>query len=332
MSAREIPLIPEFCDLHVDVWEKMDGIIWHNSWTTANKVLAYDETIYSCGIGTAALCLLLQEAPDGKTNAAEIDLLIGEIREIKSRAKLKSEHLIHLRVEFLDSDALDTAMRLVEKHSDILKIISLVDHIPGYRQYKNAEQLYAAYQRRFGWSKGDLDAVSARRSRKLSQRQRHMSELIAELVKHPVLIFSHDDQTEEEVLFAVASGVSCIEFPLTLAAADSARHSDVPFLLGAPNLLRGGSSFGNESAERLIRDGGQVFLSGDYLPHSIFLALAKFSGAFADDALVEKFINYAVYEPAKLLERVGITHDTLAMRRVEVTNGICQLHRVSSES
>ena len=320
--------IPLFCDLHVDIWDKMDGIISHKSWTTENKFLAYDQLISSCGIGTAALCLLLQDGPDGRSNCDEISNIICHMREVKSSAPLLSEHVIHLRVEFLDNYSINTAIQLVEKHSDIVKIVSLVDHIPGYRQYGDGEQWYAAYQRRFGFSRTDLDAMATRRRRNLGQRQRLISEIASEIAKHPVLLFSHDDEITDEVAFAVASGAACVEFPLSLAAADTARENNVPFLVGTPNLLRGNSSFGNASAEFLIHEGGKIIFSSDYLPHSIFLALSKMSGGFSDYNIAEKFFEYAVFEPAALLARVGICHDTQTRRQVRVGQAFSQLHGV----
>jgi alpha-D-ribose 1-methylphosphonate 5-triphosphate diphosphatase len=328
VDRTQVLEMPSFCDLHVDIWDKMDGIISHSSWVTANKFLAYDQIIYSCGIGTAALCMLLQERPDGKSNHEEIDRRIDAIRDVKASAELLSQHVVHLRVEFLDSPAREAAFRLVEKHSDLIKIVSLVDHIPGYRQYQDAEQWYTNYQRRFGWSRGSLEMIAANRRDALLRRQAYISELSAELSKHPILLFSHDDQTDEEVTFAIQSGISCVEFPLNVAAANVARGNSVPLLVGTPNLLRGKSSFGNASAEDLIRDGGQIIFSGDYIPSSSFLALSKMSDAFSNEAIVQKFIGHAVLEPAALLSRVGIIHDTEPTRHVNIRGPIAQLNGV----
>src|SRR3546814_16444001 len=59
-------------------------------------------------------------------------------------------------------------------------------------------------------------------------------------------IASHDDETAEHVADAAALGISVTEFPTTLAAARAARDNDMKVIMGAPNLLRGGSHSGKD--------------------------------------------------------------------------------------
>src|SRR3546814_14557926 len=63
-------------------------------------------------------------------------------------------------------------------------------------------------------------------------------------------IASHDDETAEHVADAAALGISVTEFPTTLAAARAARDNDMKVIMGAPNLLRGGSH--SRSEERRV--------------------------------------------------------------------------------
>src|SRR3546814_6210111 len=82
-------------------------------------------------------------------------------------------------------------------------------------------------------------------------------------------IASHDDETAEHVADAAALGISVTEFPTTLAAARAARDNDMKVIMGAPNLLRGGSHSGNVSAAELAADGLLHNLASDYVPGSL---------------------------------------------------------------
>lgn len=68
-------------------------------------------------------------------------------------------------------------------------------------------------------------------------------------------------------------GAAVAEFPLTVGAARTARELGMPVVMGAPNVLRGGSHSGNVDAEELIRLGLCTSLASDYLPSSLLAAV-----------------------------------------------------------
>ncbi|HKQ30783.1 MAG TPA: amidohydrolase family protein, partial [Burkholderiales bacterium] len=90
---------------------------------------------------------------------------------------------------------------------------------------------------------------------------------------------SHDDATPAHVAEAVQEGVAISEFPTTLDAARAAREHDLGVLMGAPNLVRGGSHSGNVSALELAQAGLLNGFSSDYVPasmlHAAFLLREK---------------------------------------------------------
>jgi alpha-D-ribose 1-methylphosphonate 5-triphosphate diphosphatase len=72
---------------------------------------------------------------------------------------------------------------------------------------------------------------------------------------------SHDDATSEHVGEAIADRVSIAEFPTTLEAAEQSHDGGVRVLMGAPNIVRGGSHSGNVAAQDLAEAGrgGSIF-------------------------------------------------------------------------
>ena len=83
---------------------------------------------------------------------------------------------------------------------------------------------------------------------------------------------SHDDTTVEEVEQSVREGVVLAEFPTTVESALASHDKGITVMMGAPNLIRGGSHSGNVAAETLAREGVLKILSSDYVPGSLLLA------------------------------------------------------------
>jgi alpha-D-ribose 1-methylphosphonate 5-triphosphate diphosphatase len=83
---------------------------------------------------------------------------------------------------------------------------------------------------------------------------------------------SHDDTTLADVDLAVGEGVRLAEFPTTLEAAESAHRHGITVMMGAPNLIRGGSHSGNVAAAALAEAGRLDILSSDYVPASLLMA------------------------------------------------------------
>jgi len=88
--------------------------------------------------------------------------------------------------------------------------------------------------------------------------------LCAELVSGGVRIGSHDDSTEAGRAVWRARGARVAEFPETQEAAEAARTGGDAIVLGAPNLVRGGSHKGNASALDLVMMGLCDALASDY--------------------------------------------------------------------
>lgn len=88
--------------------------------------------------------------------------------------------------------------------------------------------------------------------------------LMALLKERGVRMGSHDEHTAEDRLVWRDRGARISEFPETQAAAEAARTGGDGIVLGAPNLVRGGSHKGNASALELVSLGLCDALASDY--------------------------------------------------------------------
>jgi alpha-D-ribose 1-methylphosphonate 5-triphosphate diphosphatase len=107
----------------------------------------------------------------------------------------------------------------------------------------------------------------------------HREQIVARCKSLGVALASHDDTLVEHVEEAARDGIVLSEFPTTRAAAQAAHAHGIATIMGAPNVVRGGSHSGNVSALALAQEGLLDILSSDYVPSSLLI------GAFE---LVEK--------------------------------------------
>jgi alpha-D-ribose 1-methylphosphonate 5-triphosphate diphosphatase len=97
---------------------------------------------------------------------------------------------------------------------------------------------------------------------------------------------------------SLADGVSIAEFPTTLLAAEASHEAGLAVLMGAPNVVRGGSHSGNVSATDLAQHGWLDVLSSDYVPlaliHAAFILPLR-----ADNVSLPAAIAMVSATPAK---------------------------------
>jgi alpha-D-ribose 1-methylphosphonate 5-triphosphate diphosphatase len=95
-------------------------------------------------------------------------------------------------------------------------------------------------------------------------------------------VASHDDATLEHVEESAAYGMSIAEFPTTIEAAQGCRRLGMSVLMGAPNIVRGGSHSGNIAAATLAKEGLLDILSSDYYPASLLQAAFALAAQLED--------------------------------------------------
>jgi alpha-D-ribose 1-methylphosphonate 5-triphosphate diphosphatase len=104
---------------------------------------------------------------------------------------------------------------------------------------------------------------------------------------------SHDDGSLEERSNFRELGAKISEFPTTLEVAKYAVAHGEPTVMGAPNVVRGGSHMGWHGAEALVKEGCCSVLCSDYhypsLLQAVYRVARNGSAPFADSvALVTK--------------------------------------------
>jgi alpha-D-ribose 1-methylphosphonate 5-triphosphate diphosphatase len=106
-----------------------------------------------------------------------------------------------------------------------------------------------------------------------------LRDLAGQLSELGVVMGSHDDATPATHAQFSEIGVSLAEFPETVEAAEAARAEGHGVVMGAPNVLRGGSHAGKVSARLLVEAGLVDALASDYhYPALLRAALTLWQG------------------------------------------------------
>jgi alpha-D-ribose 1-methylphosphonate 5-triphosphate diphosphatase len=98
------------------------------------------------------------------------------------------------------------------------------------------------------------------------------------LAKDGVVVGSHDDSSAKDRENGRACGAGVSEFPCTREAVLAAAEAGEGVIMGAPNVVRGGSHDGNVSAEEMVLEGRVDALASDYhypAPRQAALHLAE---------------------------------------------------------
>jgi alpha-D-ribose 1-methylphosphonate 5-triphosphate diphosphatase len=264
-------LIPGLVELHTDHLEQHYSPRPGVRWNTIAAIQAHDAQVASSGITTVFDCLRMGADEDGGFEHGEMRAMADAIQEAEREDRLRAEHLIHLRCEV-------SADNVLEHFADFeddpyVRLVSLMDHAPGQRQFQTMDQYTLYYQKKRGLSDEAFALFVARRQADSARNStRHRNTIAKVCAERGVTVASHDDATLDHVDEAIGNGVRLAEFPTSFEAAKASHQAGMSVLMGAPNIVRGKSHSGNIAARDLAGKGVLDVLSSDYVPLSLLHA------------------------------------------------------------
>lgn len=264
-------LAPGMVELHTDNLERHMRPRPGVDWPHAQAILAHDRELAGCGITTVFDAMrvgsVVSQGPDQDYEKYARELA-HELIDLRRQGVLKISHLLHLRAEVCS----ETLIAELDEFGpeDRVGIISLMDHTPGQRQYRDISKLAQYVQGKY--KLGDAEfAEHVARMQAMRDRYGDAHEAAAVEVARRLgaVLASHDDTTPQQVGVSASHGVRLAEFPTTTEAARACHDHGIMVMMGAPNLIRGGSHAGNVSAAELARAGLLDILSSDYVPFGL---------------------------------------------------------------
>lgn len=264
-------LIPGLVELHTDHLEShyspRPGVRWHMT----SAIQSHDAQIVTSGITTVFDCLRMGSDEDGGFDKGEMRDMADAIQAAERDDRLRAEHLIHLRCEVASDNVLEHFADF--ENDPHVRLVSLMDHSPGQRQFQTMEQYTLYYKTKRGLTDEQFARFVESRLQ-LSERYSalHRDTLAGSCAERGITVASHDDATLAHVEEAKGHGVKLAEFPTSIEAAEASHQSGMSVLMGAPNVVRGKSHSGNIAARDLATRGVLDVLSSDYVPLSLLHA------------------------------------------------------------
>lgn len=274
INANQSFLMPGLIELHTDNLEKYFTPRPKVNWPALSAMAAHDAQLIGSGITTVLDAIAVGDVRDGGHRQENLDKMIDTIIESGKLGLNRAEHFVHIRCELPHS----ATVELAEKYLDLEQIhmVSLMDHSPGQRQFVNINKYNEYYQGKYNLSDQQMAEFEQYQRAQSLQWSGTNRKAIAKLCREKhIPLASHDDATSLHVEESHSLGMVLAEFPTTIEAAQRSHELGLKVMMGAPNVVRGGSHSGNIAAHELATLGVLDALSSDYFPSSLLDAVFK---------------------------------------------------------
>lgn len=270
-------LIPGLVELHTDNFERHLMPRPKVRWPEVPALCGHDTEVAAAGITTVFTALGVGDSDPEAMRGQDLEPVLGALEHATREGLLRVEHRLHVRCE-LPAPNMAELFAALRDHP-LVGLLSLMDHTPGQRQWEDLEQARIYYCGKKGWSSEKFER-SVADSKTMQQRYAapHRRMIVQYARERRIPLASHDDTKPQHVEEIRAEGGVISEFPTRLEAAAAARANGMSIVMGAPNVVRGGSHSGNVAAIELARHGLLDTLSSDYIPASLLMAALRLVG------------------------------------------------------
>jgi len=335
VDLRGYLVLPGIVDLHGDGFERHLQPRPNVHFDKMTGLKNTDAELAANGVTTAVLAQCWSWLGGRRSPEYASDLL-------QSWAVYKHKSLVdmrfQLRFETHMVDTIDALLGVIHEHG--VDYLVYNNHLEDASNSQASAPLgFAGYAAEAGRSLKAHGAILEEMIGNAMKVDDSLKRLASALLALGVRTGSHDDDTASKRQYFAEIGAEICEFPTTLDAATHARALGNPILMGAPNVMRGGSQSGNVSAEALIEAGLCDALVSDYY----YPALQGAAWALADRQVLPFEAAWALIsaKPAAILglqERgtlnLGVRADMVVMdaqtRRIEATIANGRLASLSS--
>lgn len=303
IEADGLLVLPGIIDIHGDGFERQIMPRPGVRFNTALALRDTDRQLVANGITTAFHGVTISWEPGLRSVDAASDL-ISTLARIRSA--LLCDTRLHLRWETFALEQLPAVMQWLTLEPK--PIVALNDHTTGTVMKGTIARKLNEMASRSGLSPDGyqalLNEVWARR-----EEVPGAIEALADAAKSTGnVLLAHDEASPEQRHAFRQMGITTSEFPLNRETAEAARVAGENIILGAPNVVRGGSHNGALDATRAVRDGICTVLTSDYYyPAPLCAAFKLAKPDLSDLANMWALVSANAAAAAKLADR-GTLH------------------------
>jgi alpha-D-ribose 1-methylphosphonate 5-triphosphate diphosphatase len=271
-DARRRFLLPGLVDLHGD---DVESHLYPRAGArvdTHTALTAADRANVAAGVTTKFHAISFEDDPE-ENRSPELAATVTDT--VDRSTDLVADHRIHARCEVTQRRCVDAVEAVLD--ADDADLVSVMSHVPGKGQFRDEEAFLEYYRASTDRSVEDAKRIIKERGGiSMSTIRDRVDRVLDRATERGVPTASHDDEDPAEVDRLADRGVAISEYPITLATAERAHDRGLTVTMGAPNLVRGQSQWGNLRTEDAIEAGVVDALVADYHPPSLL------AGAFVD--------------------------------------------------
>ncbi|MFW6003010.1 MAG: alpha-D-ribose 1-methylphosphonate 5-triphosphate diphosphatase [Halanaeroarchaeum sp.] len=261
-------VLPGLVDLHGDDIESHLHPRSGARMDTHMALAASDRENLAAGITTKFHAISFEVNPD-ENRSPELGAEITDA--VEHADDLLADHRIHARCEVTQQRCVDAITEILEVGN--ADLVSVMSHVPGKGQFRDRKAFLEYYRDSRNHSVEEAERIIEERgSLELDTIRERIDHVVETAHNHGIPTASHDDEEPEEVDRFVEVGVDISEYPITIETARRATEVGMTVTMGAPNLVRGGSQWGNLRTADAIEAGVVDALVADYHPISLLAA------------------------------------------------------------
>jgi alpha-D-ribose 1-methylphosphonate 5-triphosphate diphosphatase len=305
-------LAPGLVELHTDNLERHLAPRPKVDWPYRAAILAHDRELAGTGITTVFDAIRVGTILSGANQryGKYARKMADEILAMRKTGLLRISHHLHLRAETCSETLIDELAEF--SADDQIGIVSMMDHTPGQRQFSDVAKFETYVRGKYSFSADEFrDHIELKYRLQARLGPKHEAATVDAAKRLGATLASHDDTTEAQVATSHGYGVTVAEFPTTAAAANACHAYGIATIMGAPNLIRGGSHSGNVAASELAQLDRLNILSSDYVPSGLLMAAVQLGDIWGDMA---RGIRTVTDRPAKAVGLVDRASLSLSQR------------------
>ena len=259
LDAQGDYVLPGIIDIHGDAFER---IIMPRTGVFFPLDVALEEAdrqLVTNGITTAFHSITVSWEP-GLRSLARAHAFVEALRS--QRLNLHCSTLLHVRWETFALEAMDAVLDWLDDEEH--PILAFNDHTTAVMEHQNSRTKLGRMAERTGMSVSEFQALVDEVWGRRSSVGAAIEKMADEGLKRGATLLSHDEPSPQIREYFRKLGAKASEFPLTTETAWAARRADEHVILGAPNVVRGGSHLGGISAGPALVDDMCTVLASDY--------------------------------------------------------------------
>lgn len=258
LLADGLLVLPGIVDIHGDAFERQLAPRPEVRFPLAMALADTDRQLLANGITTAFHGITCS----WESGLRSRDMARRLLEHLWEGPDLVADNRVHLRFEMHNLDAVEEVLVWMEEGR--IDLLAFNDHLPAMLRKLDDPEKLGKYAERSDLPLAEFRKLLCRTAERGAEVDAAVATLAAAARRFRIATASHDDMSREDRLRFQALGCSVCEFPMREVAARTAQELGNDVIMGAPNVVRGGSHLGGVGASTMVRAGVCTVLASDY--------------------------------------------------------------------